>query len=247
MYPRILDPTEYHVELFPGQTSTITIQNDKRPNLTIRKTDKDSGEPISGVTFTLNYADGPTITTDPTSEDGTVTIENLLPGVYTITEQSVPENYILDTAPQQVTLEPNRAATVQFQNYKRPTLTIHKVDINGNALTGAIFEVKTKAGVKIGDFPVGPDGSITVENIHLDEGYYIVTEIQAPDGYILDSTPHEVYLRPGKNTEICNGVQREHNKILNNGLPILHKVPPKRDYGRYFCILAEKGGTSHGA
>lgn len=198
----ILDPTEYHVELFPGQTSTITIQNDKRPDLTIRKTDKDTGEPISGVTFRLNYADGPTITTEPTGDDGTVTIENLLPGVYTVTEQSVPEGYILDTTPQQVTLEPNRDATVQFQNYKRPTLTIHKVDINGNALTGAIFEVKTKAGVKIGDFPVGPDGSITIENIHLDEGYYIVTEIQAPDGYILDSTPHEVYLRPGKTTEI---------------------------------------------
>ena len=47
-------------------------------------------------------------------------------------------------------------------------------------------------------------------------------------------------------TEDCNGVQREHNKKLNNGLPILHKVPPKRDYGRYFCIMAEKGGTSHG-
>lgn len=45
---------------------------------------------------------------------------------------------------------------------------------------------------------------------------------------------------------LCNGVQREHNKKLNNGLPILHKVPPKRDYGRYFCIMAEKGGTSHG-
>ena len=45
---------------------------------------------------------------------------------------------------------------------------------------------------------------------------------------------------------VCNGVQREHNKKLNNGLPILHKVPPKRDYGRYFCIMAEKGGTSHG-
>ena len=46
--------------------------------------------------------------------------------------------------------------------------------------------------------------------------------------------------------DVCNGVQREHNKKLNNGLPILHKVPPKRDYGRYFCIMAEKGGTSHG-
>ena len=50
----------------------------------------------------------------------------------------------------------------------------------------------------------------------------------------------------GQSTIVCNGVQREHNKKLNNGLPILHKVPPKRDYGRYFCIMAEKGGTSHG-
>lgn len=49
-----------------------------------------------------------------------------------------------------------------------------------------------------------------------------------------------------KKTVHCNGVQREHNKKLNNGLPILHKVPPKRDYRRYFCIMAEKGGTSHG-
>ncbi len=66
-----------------------------------------------------------------------------------------------------------------------------------------------------------------------------------------------VFMRPllylfGASTETyvyaqdCNGVQREHNKKLNNGLPILHKVPPKRDYGRYFCIMAEKGGTSHG-
>ena len=47
-------------------------------------------------------------------------------------------------------------------------------------------------------------------------------------------------------TQLCNGVQREHNKKLNNGLPILHKVPPKRDYWRHFCIMAEKGGTSHG-
>ena len=26
----------------------------------------------------------------------------------------------------------------------------------------------------------------------------------------------------------------------------LTQVLPKRDYGRYFCILAEKGGTTHG-
>ncbi|MCI9582022.1 MAG: Cys-Gln thioester bond-forming surface protein, partial [Oscillospiraceae bacterium] len=198
----ILDLREYHVELFPGKVSTVCIENQKRPNLIIQKTDKDTGEPIPGVTFTLRGADGPTITTEPTDADGKVYINNLLPGTYTVMEQNVPENYILDTTPQTVTLFPNRTATVQFQNYKRPTLKITKVDINGQFLTGAIFEVKTKAGVKIGDFPVGADGSITIANKHLTEGYYIITEKQAPAGYILDPTPHEVYLRPGKTTEV---------------------------------------------
>ena len=28
-----------------------------------------------------------------------------------------------------------------------------------------------------------------------------------------------------------------HDKNYNNELPILHKILPKRDYGRYFCIF----------
>ena len=62
----------------------------------------------------------------------------------------------------------------------------------------------------------------------------------------LDKTDAYIYFDDLEKRIGCNGVQREHNKKLNNGLPILHKVPPKRDYGRYFCIMAEKGGTSHG-
>jgi len=193
---------EFHVELFPGKNSEIVITNDRKSSLTIRKTDKDTGEPVAGVTFTLNQDDGATITTEPTSTDGTVTLYRLAPGVYTIREQSVPENYLLDTTPQQITIVANRDAEVNFQNYQRPTLKISKTDINGKLLTGAVFEVKTKAGVKIGDFPVAADGTITISNVHLDEGYYIITEKVAPVGYILDSTPHEVYLRPGKTTEI---------------------------------------------
>ena len=67
--------------------------------------------------------------------------------------------------------------------------------------------------------------------------YYVSTDVTFTNQYLLVNNLYS------KN---CNGVQREHNKKLNNGLPILHKVPPKRDYGRYFCIMAEKGGTSHG-
>lgn len=71
----------------------------------------------------------------------------------------------------------------------------------------------------------------------------LITEIGKLCGIIVSATFLSFFFSLCPN---CNGVQREHNKKLNNGLPILHKVPPKRDYGRYFCIMAEKGGTSHG-
>ena len=110
----------------------------------------------------------------------------------------MPLAILLDTTPQTVTLFPNKETQVEFQNHQRPSLKIVKVDIEGKHLTGALFEVKTKAGVKIGDFPVDANGEILVPKKHLAEGYYIITEKQAPAGYILDPTPHEVYLRPGK-------------------------------------------------
>ena len=56
------------------------------------------------------------------------------PGAYEVWEQSVPENYILDTEHQHITLEPNKVGTVQFQNHQRPTLVIKKVDLNGKLL-----------------------------------------------------------------------------------------------------------------
>ena len=233
---------EWHVELFPDKDSELVVTNDRKSDLTIRKTDKDTGEAIPGVTFTLSKVDGATITTEPTGKDGTVTISRLEPGVYTVTEQSVPEGFILDTTSQMVTIFPNRNASVHFQNYKRPTLTITKVDLNGNVLSGAIFEVKTKAGVKIGDYPVDKNGKVTISNVNLDEGYYIVTEIQAPEGYILDKTPHEVYLRPGKTTEIT--IENEEKPDLT--IRKIDSVVGDGVKGAKFEIWVAKDGNQNG-
>ena len=193
---------EFHVELFPGKLSKLVVDNEAKPDLKIVKVDAVTGEPVQGVRFTVKKPDSSTITTEATDANGEILIEDLDPGVIEVWEHSVPDGYIIDTEHQMVTLVPNRTATVHFKNYQKPKLTISKVDIDGKPLTGAVFEVKTKAGVKIGDFPVDSSGKILVPSEHLLEGYYIITEKQAPTGYILDPTPHEVYLRPGRNTEV---------------------------------------------
>ena len=239
----VLNSHEYHVELFPGQNSQVVVVNEAKPDLRIIKTDADTGKPVSGVTFTIRYADGSTITTEATDENGEVFLEDMEPGAYEVWEQSVPENYILDTEHQHITLEPNRIGTVQFQNHQRPTLVINKVDLNGKALTGAIFELKTKAGVKIGDFPVDANGKVTISNVHLTEGYYIITETQAPAGYILDSTPHEVYLRPGKTTEISIENEEKPDLLIQK----IDSVVGDGIKGAKFEILVAKDKSTDGA
>ena len=89
----ILDPTEYHVELFPGKDATICLQNDKRPNLTIHKSDADTGAPVPGTVFLVKGEDSHSVAEVTTGPDGSATVENLLPGVYEVSEKSVPSPY----------------------------------------------------------------------------------------------------------------------------------------------------------
>ena len=120
----IPDDTEHHVELFPGQTSTITLTNHKRPNLYIHKSDADTGEPIEHTVYLVKGADGHSIAEVETDENGVAVVENLLPGVVEVIEKSVPEPYLLAEDSQMVTLFPNRDRDVYFQNYKRPTICL---------------------------------------------------------------------------------------------------------------------------
>ena len=196
----IKNDTEYHVELFPGKTSELVVTNEALPNLKIIKTDAITGAPLAGVTFTVRKADSATLSTITTGPDGTAELLKLEPGVYEVTEQSVPGGYLLDETPQLITLVPGKTGVVQFQNYPRPALEIIKTDTAARPIPDAVFTVKTKTGTLIGDYATGQDGKIHVYN--LDDGYYIITEKSVPAPYILDTTPHEVLMVEGKATSI---------------------------------------------
>ena len=138
----ILDLREYHVELFPGQTSTLTIENQKRPNLIVYKKDADTGDPIPNTVFLVKAADGHSVDEIKTDSTGKAVLSNLLPGVYEISEKSVPAPWLMDAPSQLVTLYANREHSVYFENHKKPTLTINKVDsITGSPIKGAKFQV----------------------------------------------------------------------------------------------------------
>ena len=199
----ILDLREYHMELFPGKTSTLTVENQKRPNLIVYKHDADTGEPIANTVFEVRAADGHSVDQIKTDSEGKAELKNLLPGVYEITEKSVPSPYLLDTPSQLATLYPNRDHTVYFENHKKPSLTVKKVDsVTGDALQGAKFQVtyasnNTVSGEinDLGTFYTDENGQFQITGLR--DGWYKVTELEPPTGYGIKEATQEVYIQSG--------------------------------------------------
>ena len=205
----ILDLQEYHVELFPGQTSTITIENQKRPNLIVYKKDADTGKPIPDTIFTVRAADGHSVDEIKTDSQGRATLSNLLPGVYEVSEKSVPAPWLMDAPSQLVTLYPNRDHTIYFENHKKPTLTVNKVDsITGSPIKGAKFEVwygsnSTTTGElnSLGTFFSDENGQFFVDLLR--DGWYKVTELDPAAGYtIKQPATQEFYIKGGESKVI---------------------------------------------
>lgn len=205
----ILDPTEYHVQLFPGKDATICLQNDKRPNLTIWKHDADTGAPVPGTVFLVKGADGHSVAEVTTGPDGSATVSNLMPEVYEVIEKSVPSPYLPDADPQLVTLYPNRDRDVYFENHKRPTVTIQKESsVTHDPIQYAEFHItwssnKTETGEQrdLGTFQTDEAGQIILEGI--EDGWLTIKETKPAPGYQLPDDPvTEVYIKGGENKTV---------------------------------------------
>lgn len=205
----LLDPTEYHVQLFPGKDATICLQNNKRPNLTIWKHDADNSAPIKGTVFLVKGADGHSVAEVTTGADGSATVPNLLPGVYEVIEKSVPSPYLLDAPSQLVTLYPNRNRDVYFENHKSPTIEIIKENsITHDRLPNVRFQVwyasnDTETGElnDLGVFTTNEDGRIELTGPAngLRDGWFRVKELAPPTGFsIKGSDTQEAFIPAGK-------------------------------------------------
>lgn len=205
----IPDDTEHHVELFPGQTSTITLTNDRRPNLYIHKSDADTGAPIPHTVYLVRGADGHSIAEVETDENGVAVVENLLPGVVEVIEKSVPEPYLLAEESQLVTLFPNRDRDVYFENYKRPVIEIIKEnEVTHDPLENVPVQVwyasnNTETGEynDLGVFYTDEEGRIVLSDpdLSLRDGWFRIEELEAPKGFSMtESSKQEAFVAAGE-------------------------------------------------
>ena len=201
----------------PMQRLLIAVPEEKQTDidtvkLTVKKLEAGSNKPLSGVTFTVESADGSGdfSVTKTTGADGTFTLtseaDDLSAGQYTITEEAVPEGYVAQTASQTVTVMPNNSISNTFTFYNEPGGgggggSIRKVDSDNPTvgIPGAVIRITSvkldDGGSYFGEFVTKDGGYILKEDLDfskLPKGSYLAEEITPPEGFILSSDVSKV-------------------------------------------------------
>ena len=205
-----------------GVQNVVTVTFDNAPDglLLIRKVcSVNPSITLQDAEFKITYADGTVIGDSNgiyrTDENGEIRISGLKPGKSVIvTETKAPDGFIIDTQSQTVQIKEGRTVTLTFKNQPRGKLIIQKRDsISGQPLPGAQFRVTTAAGCEVGldgvigtatltqngIFTTDSNGEIRISN--LAPGAYVLTEIKAPAGYVMDAPSTNVVIGPNGDTQ----------------------------------------------
>ena len=200
----------------------ITVEFDNAPdgNLLIKKVcSVNPSVTLKGAEFKVTYADGTLIGENngifTTDANGEILISNLEPGKsVVVTETKAPDGYIIDTQPQTIVIKAGKTVSLTFANQPKGDLIIEKRDsVTGEVLPGAQFRVQTAAGCEVGLDGVIGDSTLTQNGIfttdahgqihitNLQPGAYVITEIKAPDGYVIDTPMTNVVIGTNGDTQ----------------------------------------------
>lgn len=181
-------------------------------SIVIKKVDAITGQLLPGAIFELykvtgeiSGTNGTAIGRYTTDASGIVIITGLDPGGYIVKEVKAPHNYDIDeTSQQQAWLKQDGTSIVEltFANYPYGDLVINKMDsVTKEALQGARFQVTDSHGAYVGSTANGmhtTDAAGTIKIDHLKPGAYVIREIQAPDGYLLDTNVQTIHIGYGE-------------------------------------------------
>ena len=171
-----------------------------------------NGDLVNGAIFNVTGPNG--YNQDITVTNAKITIDKLRKGIYTITEKSAPNGYLLNTQAYNVEVQVNQTASKAIVN-EEPTGTIQviKKSEQGDLIKDTVFKVtanediknvaKTKTyytnGQVVANIKTDSNGLAEITNLPL--GKYIVEETQATTGYLIDNTKHNVTLSYKGQTE----------------------------------------------
>ena len=231
----ILNNTPQTIKLEPGKTATITLTNEAKPGIVIKKYDEDTGMPLENAEFSVAKKGGSIVYEGITDKSGQIRVEDLAEGWYTITELAAPSGYLIATESKDVYLEPNETVEVKFDNRLRPSLQIMKLDSQTQEpLAGTKFKVTKTEDKTVSEYVTDETGTAIIRD--LDEAVYTVEEVTAPDGYCLDAENHkDIALEWGKTKTLIFEDTKKPTLIVTKTNALTEKPAP----GTVFKIQRE--------
>lgn len=170
------------------EVKTIVIENElEKGSLILKKIDFDTKEPIKDVLFHIYFKDE-LINEVRTLEDGVIALDNLVLGTYKIVEVEAATGYKVTEATYEVTLDKDKETkTMIIENEKQKgSLIIKKYDANTyEVLPDTTFQIISNNGEVIKESTTDIEGIIRVDSLVL--GDYLIKEIKASNGYILNT------------------------------------------------------------
>ena len=222
----LLNDTVQTVKLEAGKTATVTLKNQAKPGILVKKYDEDTGMPLPDAEFSVAKKGGSIVYEGMTDKSGQMKVENLSEGWYTITEIAAPKGYLIADKSKDVYLEGGKCVAVKFDNRLRPSLQLMKLDAKTNEpLAGAKFKVTKTEDKTVSEYVTDQTGTVVIRD--LDEAVYTVEEIKAPDGYTISTDNHkDIALEWGKtktliftDTKKPTLIITKTNALTNQGVP----------------------------
>ena len=194
MSPRTQINSEDHAAPNIGERNRdlLFINERQRGQIVVTKRDAHNGQPLAGAQIRVTGRDlGNAGTFDQiltTGSDGRAVFSGLFPGSYEVREERPPHAFNLDDQPvQTAVLQSNESVYLEFHNTRRSGLFVRKVDQDGNALPGAVFEIRRGSGQVLMREVTDQNGLIFMD--YLVTGYLVIEELSAPTGFLLDENP----------------------------------------------------------
>ncbi len=157
----------------------------------------EADKPLPGAVFglfaegTMEFTENATFAVVESSEDGGFSFENIPYGMWLVREMKAPAGYVLSDEIFEVQISGN-GVVIELGKLKNKPITgeleLTKLDIStGKPLPNAGFRIKDAEGNTVVE---GYTDEYGIARFTLGYGEYTYEEFSAPEGYLLDTTPH---------------------------------------------------------
>lgn len=211
----VLDTTIRNKEIKVNETTSYEATNNwKQGYIKVVKKDVESGKVVkqAGVVFDIYNSNNQKVTSITTNENGVATSTLLDYGTYYVKENKAPNKYTIkvEVSENVGVVENGKTYEISILNTRvKGTVTISKEDTEtgkkaqGEAtLKGAVYGVYARntiydpadnsviynANAKIGELVTDENANATMSNLYL--GEYYIKELQASEGYTLDTATY---------------------------------------------------------